>query len=90
MKQIKISTKVKEAFHHQLRGCPCQKTISTQKLNLLGEVPRIVLYYSLTHPSSENPLDLKLTQTQTTLCLILLIRMKMVRFELATVWSSRL
>jgi hypothetical protein len=27
---------------------PCQRTISTQKLKLLGEVPRYDLYYSLT------------------------------------------
>jgi hypothetical protein len=29
---------------------PCQRTISTQKLKLLGEVLRYDLYYSLTHP----------------------------------------
>jgi hypothetical protein len=27
---------------------PCQRTISTQKFKLLGEVPRYDLYYSLT------------------------------------------
>jgi hypothetical protein len=27
---------------------PCQKTISTQKLKLLGKAPRYDLYYSLT------------------------------------------
>jgi hypothetical protein len=29
---------------------PCQRTISTQKLKLLGEVLRYDLYYFLTHP----------------------------------------
>jgi hypothetical protein len=28
----------------------CQRTISTQKLKLSGEVPGYDLYYSLTHP----------------------------------------
>jgi hypothetical protein len=47
-----------------------QKTISTQKLKLLGEVPEYDLYYFLIHPSSENLLGLKLAQTHITLCLI--------------------
>jgi len=37
---------------------------------LLGEVSRYDLYYSLTPPSSENSLGLKLAQAHPTLCLI--------------------
>jgi len=37
----------------------CQRTISTQKLKLLGEVPRYDLYYSLTHPLKWKPFGLE-------------------------------
>jgi len=43
----------KETLHFASSGInyvPCQRTISTQKFKLLGEVPRYDLYYSLTHP----------------------------------------
>lgn len=33
------------------------------QLKLLVEVPRMVLYYSLIHPSIESPLSLELAQT---------------------------
>jgi len=39
-------------------------------LNLSGEVSIYDLYYSLTHPSSESSLDLKLARIHITLCLI--------------------
>jgi len=37
----------------------CQKTISTYKLKLLGEIPRNNLYYSLTHPLKGKPFGLE-------------------------------
>jgi hypothetical protein len=37
----------------------CQRTISTQKLKLLGEVPGYDLYYSLTHPLKWKPFGLE-------------------------------
>jgi len=38
---------------------PCQRTNSTQKLKLLGEVPRYDLYYSLTHFLKWKPFGLE-------------------------------
>jgi hypothetical protein len=37
----------------------CQRTISTKKLKLLGEVPGYDLYYSLTHPLKWKPFGLE-------------------------------
>jgi hypothetical protein len=51
-------------------GSKCQRTISTQKLKLLGEVPMYDLYYSLTSSLSESLLGLKLAHAHITLCLI--------------------
>jgi hypothetical protein len=45
----------------------CQRTNSIQKLKLLSEVPTYDLYYSLTHPSSESTLGLKLAQAMSVL-----------------------
>jgi len=47
-----------------------KRTISIQQFKLSDEVSGYDLYYSLTPPSSESSLGLKLAQTHFTLCLI--------------------
>jgi hypothetical protein len=45
--------------HVLVRVANCQRTTSTQKLKLLGKVPRYDLYYSLTHPLKWKPFGLE-------------------------------
>ena len=46
-------------LHHKNKRYYCQRTISTQKLKLLGEVLGYDLYYSLTHPFKWKPFGLE-------------------------------